>query len=206
VLTPALNWLQALLFCWTTLCRIIWPCVPYSSRRPADEDLEIDLSLARSATCSRTRNLDVPTIPRANRAKTSNDIMRSDRARIPLKSLLDSRGFDVSPRRIICRTIRATGRSRVQMRWFSFGMRFVSKRKSPTKHRSESDYDYYRSGFVACYLLFLSTRFESRVRDVGNSNFRKSRPAMTRDRASKKEKEKEREKRLEESDDPNHAK
>lgn len=51
--TPVQNWLQALLFYWTTLCRIIWLCVPYSSRRPADKDFEIGPLLLRSATCSR---------------------------------------------------------------------------------------------------------------------------------------------------------
>lgn len=48
--TPVRNWLQALLFYWTTLCRIIWLYVPYSSRRLADEDYEISPRLTRSAT------------------------------------------------------------------------------------------------------------------------------------------------------------
>jgi len=144
---PARNWLQALLFCWTTLCRIIWPCVPYSSRRPADEDLKIDLSLACSATCFRTRSVGacvVPAIVRANPWNGKSAGLKaasSDRARISLKNrwsyVMWTRVNStwISSRRIICRTIRATGRSHgVQMqRWFSSGMRFFSKRKPATK-------------------------------------------------------------------------
>lgn len=50
VATPVRNWLQALLFYWTTLCRIIWLYVPYSSRRLTNKDYEISPRLIRSAT------------------------------------------------------------------------------------------------------------------------------------------------------------
>lgn len=54
--TQVQNWLQALLFYWTTLYRIIWLCVPYSSKWPLDEDFDkIGPLLVRSAIRSRRR-------------------------------------------------------------------------------------------------------------------------------------------------------